>query len=118
MIELLATASLVVGTFFVAVAALGLLRLPDIYSRMHAVTKASTLGMAGTLGASILTFAPLGDNVLGEALTMWFVFLTNPVGGHMIARSAYLIGIRMWEGAVVDQLDRAGAHGDGGHDMV
>jgi multicomponent Na+:H+ antiporter subunit G len=118
LIELLIATCLVIGTFFIAVSALGLLRLPDIYSRMHAVTKASTLGMAGILGASIFTFAPRGDLVLGEVLTMWFVFLTNPLGGHMIARSAYLIGIRMWEGAVVDELNRAGIHGGADHDTI
>ena len=116
MTDLVAAASLLVGTFFVALSALGLARLPDVYSRLHAVTKASTLGLAGLLAASGLHFWALGTGVLEELFAMYFILLTNPVGGHMIARSAYLIGIRMTDLSVVDQLDRAGAHAGGDHD--
>ena len=122
MIEYLAAASLLIGTAFVALSAVGILRLPDVYSRLHAITKASTLGMAGTLLASALfSIASEGYaswNLVRELLAMWFVLLTNPVGGHMIARSAYLIGVRMTELSVVDDLDRAGKHEDVEHDTA
>lgn len=118
MTEWIVVALMVTGTFFFTLSAIGLLRLPDVYSRMHAVTKASTLGMAGVLSASLVFFAVAGHGVLAEIVTMWSVFLTNPVGGHMIARSAYLVGIPMCELSIIDQLDRAGEHGDASHDTV
>ena len=116
MIDYAVCAALLTGTSFIALSAIGILRLPDVYSRLHAITKASTLGIAGVLAASALHFAMRGDNVIGELVAMYFVLLTNPVGGHMIARSAYLIGIPMTEQSVVDQLDRAGAHAPARHD--
>jgi multicomponent Na+:H+ antiporter subunit G len=107
-----------IGTFFIALSALGMLRLPDVYSRLHSITKASTLGMAGVLAASAVHFAARGDVPVGELLTMWFVMLTNPVGGHMMARSAYLTGVRLSDASKIDQLDRAGEHRDAEHDMA
>ena len=117
MTESIVVAGTVVGTFFIAVSALGMLRLPDVYSRLHSITKASTLGMAGILAASAVHFAARGELPLGELIAMWFVMLTNPVGGHMIARSAYLTGVRMADASKIDQLDRAGEHRDAKHDM-
>lgn len=114
MIEILASALLLIGTLFVALGAVGLLRLPDVYSRMHAVTKATTLGMAGILGASGVVFASAGQPIFGEILTLWLVFMTNPLGGHMIAKSAYLVGVRMAEISVVDEFGRHGAAGAAG----
>jgi monovalent cation/proton antiporter MnhG/PhaG subunit len=116
LIEIIVSALLLFGTLFVVLGAVGLLRLPDVYSRMHAVTKATTLGMGGMLGASALFFLSLGQPVLGELLTIWLVFLTNPLGGHMIAKSAYLIGVPMAEMSVVDEFGRPGALGETEHD--
>ena len=115
--EWLVALGLLLGCFFLAVSAIGMLRLPDVYSRMHAITKASTLGMAGLLGASAVHHGMHGNGFLGEILAMWFVLLTNPVGGHMIARSAYLVGIPMTEHSVIDELDRAGEAADAAHDV-
>jgi monovalent cation/proton antiporter MnhG/PhaG subunit len=117
LIDYLIVGLLVLGTFFVALGAVGLLRLPDVYSRMHAVTKATTLGMGGLLGASgLFFFFFLGHSVLGELATLWLVFLTNPVGGHMIAKSAYLIGVPMADISVLDEFGRSGALADSEHD--
>jgi multicomponent Na+:H+ antiporter subunit G len=104
------------GTLFVCLGAVGLLRLPDVYSRMHAITKATTLGLAGLLGASGLFFLSMGYSVFGEILTVWLVFLTNPVGGHMIGKTAYLIGIPLAEVTVLDEFGRSGEAGRLGHD--
>lgn len=117
MVEWIASFCLVAGTFFVVLGALGLLRMPDVYSRLHAVTKSSTLGLAGVLASSALMFGVNGANVLPEVLTILFVFLTNPVGGHMIARSAYLIGVPLTERSVMDAMKRAGEHGGMDHDQ-
>lgn len=118
MIEIAICSALSIGTSFIVISALGLLRLPDVYSRMHAVTKATTLGLAGVLGASALFNFAADRNVIRELLTMWFVLMTNPVGGHMIARSAYLVGIPLWGRSVIDELGRAGEKSSADHDIV
>ena len=118
MIEIAVCAALLVGTGFIVVSALGLLRLPDVYSRMHAVTKATTLGLAGVLAASALFNFGAGRTVIGELLTMWFILMTNPVGGYMIARSAYLVGVPLWGNSVIDELGRAGERSSTDHDIV
>jgi len=107
LIEVLASFCLIAGTFFVILGAIGLLRMPDVYSRLHAVTKSSTLGLAGVLASSALMFGTAGANVTPEVLTVLFVFLTNPVGGHMIARSAYLTGVPLSDRSVMDAMNRA-----------
>lgn len=102
--------ALAVGSFFSMVSAVGLLRLPDVYSRLHAVTKATTLGTAGLLVASGVLALGQGSLPFAECLTILFIFLTNPVGGHMIGRAAYLTGIEMRALPVVDELGRAGSN--------
>ena len=119
MTDIIVCACLITGTFFIAVASLGIWRLPDVYTRLHALTKASTLGMAGSLLASALVFSASAHSVVPEALTMLFIVVTNPVGGHMIARSAYLIGIAMSDHhSVLDEMKRAGEHADRDHDQA
>lgn len=108
LIEILVSLFLVSGTFFVLVTAIGLLRLRDVYSRLHAVTKSATLGVALLLLASMTFFVDQGGNVLKEALGILFLFLTNPVGGHMIARSSYAVGVRLWDATTIDELDEHG----------
>lgn len=116
MTDYLVAGLLLFGTGFVALGAVGLIRLPDVYSRMHAITKATTLGMAGLTVGSAVFFLSHGEQVLGEFLTLWLVFLTNPVGGHMIGKSAYLIGIPMAESSVLDEFGRIGEAQSGDHD--
>jgi len=116
-IDWIVVAGLVIGSFFLAVSAIGTLRMPDVYGRLHAITKASTLGLAGLLAASAVFHGAAGRGFVAEAVAMWFVLMTNPVGGHMIARSAYLVGVRMWEDSVLDELGRAGEHAEMGHDI-
>jgi len=89
---------MIAGAFFVAVAALGVLRMPDLYTRMHAATKAGTLG-AGLLlvGAALLLRDPW---VTARAvLTVAFIVLTVPVASHLIARAAHRsTPFEIWQG--------------------
>ena len=117
MIEYIACASVIFGTFFMTVSSLGMLRLPDVYSRLHAVSKATTLGIAGVLIGSALTFVAEGHVPFAEVLTLAFMGLSNPAGAHMIARSAYLTGVALTEDTVIDELDRAGSHQELDHDV-
>ena len=92
---------IVLGGGFAAVAGLGLLRLPDVLIRMHASTKAGTLGVGLiVLGVSVNFASSL---VLAKAvLIIAFLFLTAPVGAHLIARAAYRRGIRLWDRTLMD----------------
>jgi multicomponent Na+:H+ antiporter subunit G len=88
-------ALLIGGLFFMAVAALGLLRLPDFFSRAHAVSKAETLGIVlALLGLAIYDRGSLVSLKLGLALI--FVFLANPVAAHLLTRAAIRSGMMPW----------------------
>ncbi|WP_437603142.1 monovalent cation/H(+) antiporter subunit G [Sorangium sp. So ce590] len=93
-------AAALAGTFFMFVASLGVLRLPDFYARIHAPTKAATLGLAFLLAALALHFRELAS-VTKAALALLFVGMTAPVGAHIVARAAYRSGVRA-PGTLVD----------------
>jgi multicomponent Na+:H+ antiporter subunit G len=86
---------LLAGLFFHAVAALGVMRLPDFYTRLHAVSKAETLGVILTVSALVLW---VGPSLLAVklALVAVFLFLANPTSTHAIARAALRTGLRPW----------------------
>ena len=93
----------VLGAFLMFLAGVGLLRLPDIFLRMSAATKASTLGAGFILLAAALYFEDLGTTSRAIA-TIFFLLLTGPVAAHRIARAAYFDGSPLWEGTVRDDL--------------
>lgn len=101
MIDIIAALLLVGGTIFMVGAAVGLLRLPDLYTRMHAVTKAGTLGVGLMLLSAVVAFGDV--SVTARALlALVFVLLTAPVSAHMIGRAGYLGRAALWEGTVFD----------------
>ncbi|MEW6694241.1 Na(+)/H(+) antiporter subunit G [Tepidimonas thermarum] len=87
-VEWLAAGLLLVATFFVLVGAIGLVRLPDAYTRLHAPTKASTLGVGCVLIASLLLGWAQGRPGLAELLITLFVFVTAPVSAMVMAQAA------------------------------
>ena len=91
------------------VAAVGVLRMPDLLMRMHAATKAGTLGAGLLLGAVAAYYEQLGVTMRAGA-TIVFLLLTAPVAAHMIGRAAYVVGIELWEGTLLDEL--RGRYGD------
>lgn len=103
MTEWLISGLAIVGAFFVFVAGLGILRLPDIYLRMHAATKASSLGV-GLLLVAILLMAPSWPVAIKAMLMIFFVFLTAPVAAHMIGRAAYLHKTAIWKKTRLDEM--------------
>jgi len=88
MVEWLAAASVLIGAFFLLVGAIGMVRLPDFYMRLHAPTKASTLGVGGVLAASLLTGWAQGRFAVAELLITLFVFVTAPVSANLLAQAA------------------------------
>lgn len=95
-----------VGALLIALAAVGVLRLPDVYTRMHAATKAASLGLAFILvGAAILLDDGIATSKL--ILAIVFQFMTAPVAAHVIGRAAYKGEIELWEGTQYDDLKGA-----------
>jgi multicomponent K+:H+ antiporter subunit G len=88
LIELLVSALLLVGALFVLIGAIGVVRLPDVYSRLHAPGLGTTLGLGATLAASVIYFAGRGVVSLHELLIAFFIFTTAPISAHLIAKAA------------------------------
>jgi len=87
-IEWTAAALIVLAAFFLLVGAIGMVRLPDFYMRLHAPTKASTLGVGGVLLASLLLGWSQGQLGVAELLITLFVFVTAPVSANLLAQAA------------------------------
>lgn len=91
------------GIFFVVVAGIGIVRMPDIFLRMSASTKAATLGLGLILLGTAVHFGQLG--IASRAIAAGiFVLLTAPVSAHMIGRAAYSDGCELWEETQLDEL--------------
>jgi multicomponent Na+:H+ antiporter subunit G len=101
--EILSLPFIVLGGLFLLLSAVGLVRMPDLFTRMQAAAKASTLGSALTLVGLALYFGELAVTSKAVA-TIIFLMLTAPVAAHMIARAAYFIGVPLWHGTVRDDL--------------
>lgn len=85
-------ALIAVGCFFLTVGTIGLLRFPNVYNRMHATSKPTTLGTATIFLGGFVYFGP-GAEGLTSLVGIVFLFLTVPTGAHMIARSAERVGV-------------------------
>lgn len=103
MLDLVIAALLFVGSLFILVASVGLLRMPDLFMRLSATTKAATLGIALVLFAAALYFGRTGVTVLVIAISI-FLILTAPVAAHLIARAAYFNRVPLWKGSIYDDL--------------
>jgi len=101
--EAVCAISMVIGALFMCLAGLGILRMPDLFMRMSAATKASTLGV-GFLLISVAVKYPVIEIISRSMAIVVFVILTAPVAAHMIGRAAYIIGIPLWKGSVIDEL--------------
>ena len=88
LIEWTAAAVILIASFFLLVGAIGVFRLPDFYMRLHALTKASTLGVGGVLIASMMVAAGQGRPGFAELLITLFVFVTAPVSANLMAQAA------------------------------
>lgn len=94
----------VVALFFGFVAAVGVLRLPDIYTRAHSASKTDTLAAGLALTAAALTFGS-DLSTVKSILLLVFMFITNPTAAHAIARAAADQGIEPWTTDDAEEVD-------------
>jgi multicomponent K+:H+ antiporter subunit G len=87
-LEHLAGALLVIGALFALIGSWGLAKLSDFYRRLHGPTKASTLGVGCILVGACLFFASRGQLGIQQALIAVFLFITAPVGAHLLVKAA------------------------------
>ncbi|TCT27062.1 multisubunit sodium/proton antiporter MrpG subunit [Melghiribacillus thermohalophilus] len=106
MIEIIISLLLIIGTFFILSSSIGVLRFPDVYTRLHAATKSATLGVASIMIAAFL-FMLFDANIVSGKLILGilFVLLTSPVSGHMISRAAHHSGVKLWEKSIKDDYE-------------
>lgn len=95
---------ILIGSVFSLLAAIGILRLPDLYTRMHAASKAGTMG-SGLMFVAIAVFAFDGPVILRALVGFVFLLLTAPVSAHLLARAAYKAGYKPTESTVIDDLE-------------
>jgi multicomponent Na+:H+ antiporter subunit G len=103
MTEVLVSILVVLGAVLIVVACVGVLRLPDLYTRMHASTKPATLGISLIVAALAIHSGELGIAVRAVLVVLFFL-LTAPVAAHRLARAAYRAGVPRWPGTIRDDL--------------
>lgn len=101
--DVLTALLLLAGAAFTFIAGLGVLRLPDIMIRMHASTKAGTLGTGLILLAVAVSYGSLSEASRAIAAII-FLLITAPVAAHMIGRAAYRSGVPLWHRTVIDEF--------------
>ena len=102
--DIIAGLLLIAGAVFALLAAVGLWRLPDIYSRMHAASKAGTLGSGLMLIALAVHAGDVSTTSRAIAGVIFFL-LTAPISAHLLAKAAYAVGYRLTSDSVLDEFD-------------
>ncbi len=105
LVDFFTLALLIIGVFFLTVGTIGLLRLPDVYTRIHATTKCDTLGAVSVLMGLALYSGDFFVNTK-MLLIIVFMFWANPTAAHTIAKAAYLSGERPYKGTLEDAYGR------------
>lgn len=107
LIELCASFLLLMGGAFILIGALGIVKLPDFYTRLHAPTKATTLGIGCILLASMALHALRGDGLsIHELVISLFLFITAPVSAYMVAKAALQRRTKLLEGTLNSDMSK------------
>ena len=107
--ELIATILLLIGFFFIAISAIGVIRLPDFYSRLHSSGMGETLGlMISFLGLAV--FEGLNLMTIKLLIVFLLVFLANPIGTHILGQAAIKSGLVPWEIKEEEAEENAESH--------
>lgn len=105
-LELIISVFLIIGAFFTLVGGIGIVRLPDLFMRLHAPTKSSTLGLGSFLIAAIAYGVAHGRFGFAELIITLLAFITAPVSANLIAQAAIHLRLRSKGGDVPESLDR------------
>lgn len=92
------------GAIFILIASLGIYRMPDFYSRLSVTVKAATIGIGCILSATAIRYSDFAVTTKVIAI-IFFLFITSPVAAFLIARTAYVSGVKLWSKSVRDELD-------------
>ncbi|MCX8055719.1 MAG: monovalent cation/H(+) antiporter subunit G [Ignavibacteria bacterium] len=103
-LEIIAGILIVSGSIFIFLTAVGLVKMPDLYTRVSVTTKASTLGVGLVIVGTAVFFHDLAVYAR-SILIVIFVFMTSPVSSHMIGRAGYLDGAALWEKTKANHLE-------------
>lgn len=101
-IEIIAVVLLIAGALFTLFAAVGVVRLPDVYCRLSATSKAAPFGIGLVLAGSALVFGETSFSIQAFAVGL-FLLITAPVAAHALARSAYRTGTPAARGTEIDE---------------
>jgi multicomponent Na+:H+ antiporter subunit G len=110
--EILTCVFLLLGGGLSIIAAVGVLRMPDLFIRMHAATKVGTVGVSSVTIGLMIHFGTITVTSRG-LLVIAFFLLTAPVAAHMIARAAYRSGVSLW---MLTRIDEWKTHGEMGNE--
>lgn len=104
--EIIISFFLIFGAFFMLVGSIGMIRLPDLFMRLHAPTKSSTLGLGSFLIAAMIFGVSEGRFGHAELLITLFIFITAPVSANLMAQAAIHLRLRSMSGDVPEALNR------------
>lgn len=104
MIEIVSSVVIIIGVLFVVIGAVGLLRLPDFYIRISAITKAATVGVACIMIGVALYYNQMSMAFKAFAVIM-FLLITSPIAAHIIGRAAYNEGVPLWKKTEINELE-------------
>jgi multicomponent Na+:H+ antiporter subunit G len=104
MIEIISAIVIILGVLFVVIGAVGLLRLPDFYIRISAITKAATLGVACIMIGVALNYNEISIAIKAFAVVL-FLLITSPIAAHIIGRAAYDGGVPLWKKTEINEYE-------------
>lgn len=100
-LEIVGAIFTLIGAIFLLLGSIGLIRMPDVYTRIQAGTKASTMGaMMSLFGIGLIHLNWIGKIIL----IIISILITNPVSSHLLARAAHFIGVPLTRKSVMDKL--------------
>jgi multicomponent Na+:H+ antiporter subunit G len=103
-VEITGVVALMLGALSVLLAAVGILRMPDVFTRLQASSKAATLGAFLVITGAAIIFGTVSIAIKG-AFVVAFLAITAPIGAHAIVRAAYVAGVRMADSDTIDDLE-------------
>ncbi|CAM4289454.1 monovalent cation/H(+) antiporter subunit G [Gillisia hiemivivida] len=104
MTEIISAIIIIVGVLFVVIGSVGLLRLPDFYIRISAITKAATMGVACIMIGVALNFNEISVAIKAFGVVL-FLLITSPIAAHIIGRAAYDGGVPLWKKTEINEYE-------------